>query len=682
MNTKQSYFTEFFTKMKNKKIHDEKVTEMKNTVDKLFSSNQDGINENTMKDVIHQKDILDVNANVRDAVFIPNDNMYNDVEFFSKLSDKTKSVFDSINNCKTVGGKCFSENIYKNLTCNIKTLRKRSECLLNIESKYLLQKERVDVLIDVLKTNEKHILWLFEEKEETINELYSMVFFRLKGLKPLNNFGSALTSYNIYRILISPLFGIIAPVMYFIIPYLIVMYRFKISIPFTVYMKTMFYSAFSSSETLLGDNTFLKYVRIISYLFSAVFYFQGIFTSIDVAKTVNKMSKLIITNFNAVIDYLAAAKELENILWDSTHISAYVNNTNVDIKTETTESANEQTFVSNLLATKQDYHIFSNFGSQLKSYKTVDLKIISRITRKSYILDGLIGAIRFKLSNDFSITNFKSHSLDQRPYISFEQMVHPCLDLSKAVQNDVKFGVIDGEQNSIITAPNSSGKSILIKSIIVNVLMSQSMGISCSRKASMTPFRFINTQINVPDSTGHESLFEAEMHRCKYTFDMLKKVKSFENFESSESSESLKALGDKNDYSTLSLIVMDEIFNSTNPVEAIAGAYAVCKRIASIPSNILIFTTHFNYLTKLAKEPQCKFVNYRMGTFVDDKTKDIDFTYKFERGVNKHLLALEILRKSGFEDSILDDAIAIKNKLMANNKKETRDTNNVIDNNK
>ena len=178
--------------------------------------------------------------------------------------------------------------------------------------------------------------------------------------------------------------------------------------------------------------------------------------------------------------------------------------------------------------------------------------------------------------------------------------------------------------------------------------MSQTMGMSCCKDATITPFRFINTQINVPDSTGLESLFEAEMHRCKFTLDKLKELSSNAN-------------GNDNLYT---LTIMDEIFNSTNPIEAVAAAYAVCKKLTSFKTNMLLFTTHFGYLTKLAKEPECSFANYKMETIVDDKTDKIEFTYKLQQGINKHMLALELLKKSGFSIDILDDAIAIKKKLL------------------
>lgn len=470
-----------------------------------------------------------------------------------------------------------------------------------------------------------------------------MVFFRLKGLQPLNHIGSAITSYNLYRIIISPLFGLIAPIIYFLIPYVIVLYKFKVYIPFTTYIKTMVYSVFSASDTLLGTNKFFKYVRMISYVFSAMFYFQGIFTSIDISKTVNKMCSLIISNFNSVIDYLKASKKLVDIYWNSNTSSSYIN-----VFSDATEEHKEKTLIETLTSMKKQYNLFNNFGNQLKAYKYLDTVTLLRTVKKSYILDGLIGAIKLKVSRHFCISNYINNG---NPIIDFEGLIHPCISNSKAVENDIKLGVNDKEQNAIITSPNSSGKSILIKSIIINVLMSQTMGICCCRNSKITPFRYITTQINVPDSTGHESLFEAEMYRSKSTLDKL------------------KHLYDDNCNNVYSLVVMDEIFNSTNPIEAVAGAYAVCKKITSFKSNILIFTTHLGYLTKLAKNDSCKFVNYRMQTKFDDSNindknvPNIVFTYKLERGVNKHLLALELLKKSGFEDDIIDEAIEIKKKL-------------------
>lgn len=630
-------FTKTMNNFKDHIFNDKTCVQMKASLEKQINSIDNNENDQVkIIEIIQNKNVFEDDCCCYKDGYTTNQDIYKDVEFFDKLSDKATSVFSNIHNCSTFGGKYVSKLIYQNPVCNIDILNKRTNCLHKIEETYKNNKDKTNKLLNILKDNEKYVAWLLEEKDETIKEIYSMVFFRLKGLQPLNNIGSALTSYNIYRIIVSPLFGLVAPIVYFLIPYIIVLYKFKIYVPFTTYIKTMFYSVFSASDTLFGTNKFFKYVRIISYVFSAVFYFQGIFTSIDISKTVNKMCGLIISNFNRIIDYLAATKKLIELYWNSNEFSSYV-------KYKDIENEDENKFIDDLQKLQGKYNIFSNFGEKLKAYKFLNVKILSQILKKSYILDGVIGAVKYKCSRNFCISKYVYN--EEQPIIDFEGVVHPCINNDKAVENDVKLGVIGNEQNAIITSPNSSGKSILIKSIIVNVIMSQTMGICCSKNAKITPFTYITTQINVPDSTGHESLFEAEMYRCKKTLDKLKSLHSNRSVHKH------------------SLVVMDEIFNSTNPIEAVAGAYAVCKKITSFKSNILIFTTHLGYLTKLAKDKNCNFCNYRMETKYDSKSHNIEFSYRFERGVNKYLLALELLKKSGFEDDIIDEAIEIKNKL-------------------
>ncbi len=621
---------------------DSSMSEMKENLNKLFDSQCD----KDFEQVLTENNVLSKEHFVGDVTFEVNTSVYDDVEFFKKMSEKTNTVFDGIHNSSTAGGKACSREIYKNTICNTQVLENRKKCLKWIEEQYVGNVERIQQLLKILQDNEKHIVWLLEEKEETIKDLYSMVFFRLKGLMPLNNVGSALTAYNLYRIVLSPMFGIVAPLFYFIIPYLVVMYKFKVRVPFTTYIKTMFYAVFHSSDTLFGNNKFFKYLRIASYLFSAAFYFQGIFTSIDVAKTVNKMSNLIITNFNGAIDYLLASDELCSLLWNEETMPAYVDCLKVCPHLKEVEAS----YLAVLRKNKKDYKLLGNFGEQLKMYKTNNVDIMKQLVRKTCILDALLGAVRLRLEKKYSYCDYTDSK--GTPIINLDGVVHPCISKDRTVMNDISLGSDAPSQNAIITSPNSSGKSILIKSIIINVLMSQTMGIVCAKRAHITPFKFINTQINVPDATGLESLFEAEMHRCKHTLDTLKKLQDGQRC-----------------VPPYTLTIMDEIFNSTNPVEAVAGAFAVCKKISSFPTNILVFTTHFGYLTKLAKETGCSFANYRMETLVCDKTNEIKFTYKLQQGVNKHLLALELLKKSGFGDDIVDEAIIIKNSLLDKTKR-------------
>ena len=106
---------------------------------------------------------------------------------------------------------------------------------------------------------------------------------------------------------------------------------------------------------------------------------------------------------------------------------------------------------------------------------------------------------------------------------------------------------------------------------------------------------------------------------------------------------------------------MDEIFNSTNPVEGIAGAYSIAKKMSEYDNNILIFTTHYIYLTKLKRTG--RFINYRMNVVRGDAPHDITYPYKLEEGVSKQYIALDLLRKNGFDDDIIDEAVRVRNVL-------------------
>lgn len=574
---------------------------------------------------------------VEDKVFVSNENLFNDIEFFNTYTsneDKIqKPIFDVIANCSTYGGKNISKRIYSNPLCNYSVLHKRTKYLKSIEDIYNNNKNTVEQHIEVLKNNEHYVIWLLEEKEDNLKELYDIVFFRFKAFKQLNNSSKLLTAYNLYRMLVSPIFGILSPIIYFFIPYLVLIYKLKLKISFTTYIRTIIQSMFSSDAVLFGHGKILKYIRLISYLFSTMFYFQGIFSSVELGKTIHKISKLLIENLNGVIRYLKASKDLCNMFWTSDVLS-YINDFNL---TSMDQQQKEQQLLNRL--EDKNYHIFSNFGKQLKSYKNIDTPVLCNLVKKSYILDALLGAVRHKQIYNYCYANYLNTG-NTKPVIKVANLVHPCIDSGKSVPNDIDF--LEEKRNAIITAPNSSGKSVLIKSVVVSVLMAQTMGISSCTSCSITPFKYISTQINVPDSTGFESLFEAEMHRCKHILD------------------NLKILNNNSYKNNYSLIIMDEIFNSTNPIEAVSGAYAVCKKLASFQSNMLIFTTHYSYLTKLAKT-KCDFKNYRMQIFVNDE--NIKFTYKIENGVNKHLLALELLKKSGFDQDIIEEAIEIKKRL-------------------
>lgn len=529
--------------------------------------------------------------------------VYNDIEFFKSFSDiHPQTVFDQINTCALQGSAPVLSLLLKHPTTDVEVLKARQEILRKLEGKPL----------DFAPIQETEVLWLFDEIDPKLQDLFDMVFFRFKLLKPLNQHPPALTVQNLYHIAVSPIMGILTPILYVIVPYIFLSYKLKLNVPFKAYLKLMI-TTFVSGD-LMGKkyNTW----RIMSFVLTVFFYFQGIFNSVELSKTMYKISKFLVDKVNHVVSSLKHAIELIDAHWDETMATYFVR------VPELKSTAEEKAYVESLSTLPFD--LKSNFGQQLHTYYTFNRPIIQSIVTKTYLLDALCSLARFKVS----YTDFKASS---RPSFELTDTYHPCIDAEKVVKNTVKLG------NIILTGPNAGGKSTFIKSILVNAILSQTAGIAIASKAQLTPFSIINSQINIPDSKGFESLFEAEMYRCKDKLDQMKQLPSNEH----------------------ALFIMDEIFNSTNPVEGMAGAYAIAKKLSDYDNCLILFTTHYAYLTRLQKTG--KFANYKMNVIQENDT--ITFPYKLSRGISKQYIALDLLAKNGFDEDIINEAQHIKRVL-------------------
>lgn len=216
----------------------------------------------------------------------------------------------------------------------------------------------------------------------------------------------------------------------------------------------------------------------------------------------------------------------------------------------------------------------------------------------------------------------------QFPVLHVDGVWNPIIPHERRIKNSLIMDVTKPNV-MIITGPNKAGKSTFMRSIITSVYLSQSLGISCSDKMVLSPFRDIFTYLNVPDCIGRESLFEAELNRC---YNYIEKTESLKGF---------------------NIGIVDELFTGTNPKEGKAASYAVLKRIANNPTNLTIISTHFHdVLTSLDNE---KFV------FNKFTAKKVDngflYSYKIENGISDQCIALQLLKERGFDKEIVDDAL-------------------------
>jgi len=207
----------------------------------------------------------------------------------------------------------------------------------------------------------------------------------------------------------------------------------------------------------------------------------------------------------------------------------------------------------------------------------------------------------------------------------FEGQYYPAHKNSAYIQNTV-----DLSTNLIITGVNASGKTTTLKTTAINIIFSQQVGYGFYESATLTPVKHIHSYLNIPDTSGRDSLFQAESRRCKEILDKIKDAPSTETH----------------------FVIFDELYSGTNPKEAAKSAHSLLKYLAKKPNVRFILTTHYVEVCKKFKKSETV-RNYKM---IVEKTESGDFiyTYKMRPGISTLEGGIAILKTMNYPAEILN----------------------------
>jgi hypothetical protein len=492
------------------------------------------------------------------------------------------------------GSKILIEKLIKHPINDKETLEKRQRAIINY-----------DIDIEILKEYEGDILWIYKIAEE-INENNSIeiLFPSTFIISYINYIETLLDAYHIYKIFFIPITSILYPISTFMAPYIYINKYLKMNISFSAYLEIIIQilkMMCNSTGNFRAD--LIKFVTIFFYI---GIYLYNMYQTYEIAYFLYSTKEKLHTKMEGLVKFV---------------------NHSLNIMNNIPKNIIEPYF--NIKASYENISINNSMSSIYKIWKDDILKEkLSSLLKTIYAVDVIYSINNLILEKEWSIVSYNNKETkfwdSKNPILSEGQISNP-INLNK---------------NIIVTGPNAGGKTTYVKTILSNVILGQTLGVSYSVKSKMILYDTVSSFMRVSDVLGNRSYFEAE---AEYCLNMIKRAKEI------------------NTNNKTGLFLMDEPMHSTPPIEGMSTAYAVIEYLSKLNGITLIITTHFHRLIKLEEIYPNKFINLSVDAIPHNNK--YHFPYKINRGHSYLCIAIELLDIKDFPKDIIDNAIKMKNKI-------------------
>jgi DNA mismatch repair protein MutS len=273
---------------------------------------------------------------------------------------------------------------------------------------------------------------------------------------------------------------------------------------------------------------------------------------------------------------------------------------------------------------------------ELIVYLTPHIQSFQNTARGIAQIDVLHGFTTLALKENYCHPEFVTHTS-----IEIVQGRHPVIEHqlppeSPYIPNDVYLDN-DTQQIIMITGPNMSGKSAILRQTALIVLMAQMGSYVPALEVRLGVVDKLFTRVGASDNISKgESTFMVEMHETAAIM---------------------------NNISARSLILLDEIGRGTSTYDGISIAWALAEFVHEHPTHPkTLFATHYHELNEMSSQFD-RIKNFNVS--VQETSEDVLFLRKLVPGGSAHSFGIHVAKMAGMPRWILERAKEMLQQLEA-----------------
>jgi hypothetical protein len=490
-------------------------------------------------------------------------------------------------------------NLYKKMIGDSLLIDKWST-LYTTDKRFLKDTQKCIKTYNVDSVNTEEISKNYHTFISETNFLDKYQYISIQAGEPLNRSSGFLHCLGLYN-LGAPIFSLVAPLFILIIPFVILKAR---GIPITIskyieFLKDILKGTSLYKLFMTGMGMQQRISAIVSLFIYGLQVYHNIISCMSFYRNINVVYKFLteyrdyLVNTNEMIHkikiqlgkYKSYNGFVENMLHEQIYIQKWIDRLNQIFPTKNTIVKVGQIGV----LMQMYYELFTSQRCKSSFHYSIHLHQFNddMISFRKLVKANKLGKCKFGAETKFKDMYYLAH-LDQ----SF-------------VTNDLSL-----KKNILLSGPNAAGKTSILKSVLLNVILSQHIGYGCYKKATIQCYDTMHSYLNIPDTSGRDSLFQAEARRCQEIMNNINKNPSHRH-----------------------LCIFDEIYSGTSIIDAVICAEIYLKEMNQHKKYVdYMITTHYVQLCEIFDNDEYV-SNKQMNVIV--KEDSIKYLYTIKEGISR-----------------------------------------------